>query len=65
MSHTNDVSDELVRRIAQLTYADPRTIRRALSGQPVTGRVGERIRVALAALQSVGTHTPAPIGQVS
>lgn len=44
------LNSALVKRAAAAAVCDPRTVRRALRGELIAGRVGERVRVALAAL---------------
>ncbi len=41
------VSPSIVNRISRFARADPRTVRKALAGQPVRGPVGDRIEVEL------------------
>lgn len=52
MRHSEKRTDEheLIARVVALTYADRRSVVRELRGQRVGGRVGERIRLTLAAL---------------
>jgi DNA-binding LacI/PurR family transcriptional regulator len=44
------ITPELVRRIADAALVDPRTVRRELRGERVSGKAGQRVRVALAAM---------------
>jgi hypothetical protein len=49
MTSTNDVALEaLARRVSAETLTDVRTVRKVLSGKPVRGVVGKRIKEALA-----------------
>jgi hypothetical protein len=43
----HDVDEALARRVAAATFADIRTVRRVLRGEPVRGFVGARIRAEL------------------
>jgi hypothetical protein len=51
---TNEPVDErLARQVAAVAFADVRTVRRVLRGEPVRGFVGQRIREAVERLRRI------------
>lgn len=59
------IDETLARRVAGETMADLRTVRKALRGGPVRGRIGQSVRAKIAELSApqpaTGNDTSAPV----